>query len=153
MESAGEVRDRLLDALQSGDSSWKFSASRKFLRSKPGKLRCQPRFVHRKPLAAVPPLGLDQALFDRTFADRQAQGESNEIGIVELDASAGILVIVHYAWVQKSDIREPIIWGSIAMLLLILRIPAVRRKVVRYRKKISTSFGRTAASTATKTNG
>ena len=41
-------------------------------------------------------------------------------------------MIVHYIWVQKSDIREPLIWGSILGLLLILRIPAVRRQVVVY---------------------
>ncbi len=64
---------------------------------------------------------------------------------------AGILVIIHYAWVQKSDIREALIWGSIVILLLVLRIPAVRKAAVRYRKKLSARFGRSTAATATKT--
>lgn len=46
---------------------------------------------------------------------------------------AGVLVIFHYIWVQKSDIREPLIWGAILGLLLILRVPAVRRWVAGWR--------------------
>ncbi len=49
---------------------------------------------------------------------------------------AGILVIIHYTWVQKSDIREPLVWGSIVVLLLALRIPVARRTIVRFRKKM-----------------
>jgi sulfoxide reductase heme-binding subunit YedZ len=51
---------------------------------------------------------------------------------------AGILVIFHYIWVVKSDIREPLIWGAILGLLLILRIPAVRKKVVHWRTRLTT---------------
>ncbi len=47
---------------------------------------------------------------------------------------AGILVIIHYTWVQKSDIREPLVWGSIVVLSL--RIPVARRTIVRFRKKM-----------------
>ena len=46
---------------------------------------------------------------------------------------AGILVIVHYAWVQKSDIREPLMWGGIVILLLVVRIPVVRKSFRRLR--------------------
>jgi len=53
--------------------------------------------------------------------------------------------------VQKSDIREALIWGSIVILLLVLRIPAVRKAVVRYRKKLSARFSRSTTATATKT--
>ena len=49
---------------------------------------------------------------------------------------AGILVIIHYTWVQKSDIREPLVWGGIVVLLLVLRIPVVRRAIVRFRKRM-----------------
>lgn len=38
---------------------------------------------------------------------------------------AGILVIVHFAWLVK-DIREPVRFGAVVALLLILRIPGVR---------------------------
>lgn len=39
---------------------------------------------------------------------------------------AGILVVIHYIWVVKSDIREPLIYSSILIVLLLLRIPAIR---------------------------
>lgn len=40
---------------------------------------------------------------------------------------AGLLVVVHYVWLVKSDIREPLIYGGLVVILLIARIPAVRR--------------------------
>jgi sulfoxide reductase heme-binding subunit YedZ len=51
--------------------------------------------------------------------------------------AAGILVIVHYLWVQKADIRQPLIWGAVLGLLLVLRIPAVRRQVVKTRSRLT----------------
>ncbi len=39
---------------------------------------------------------------------------------------AGILVIVHYTWVVKADIRQPLAWAAIILLLLLLRLPAMR---------------------------
>lgn len=47
--------------------------------------------------------------------------------------AAGILVMFHFIWVQKSDIREPLIWASILAVLLILRVPAVRSRAVSFR--------------------
>lgn len=49
---------------------------------------------------------------------------------------AGALVIVHYIWVQKSDIREPLIWGAILGLLLLLRVPAIRKRAASWRGAI-----------------
>jgi sulfoxide reductase heme-binding subunit YedZ len=48
---------------------------------------------------------------------------------------AGVLIVVHYVWLVKSDIREPLLFGAILAILLIARIPAVRRTAtsVRYR--------------------
>jgi DMSO/TMAO reductase YedYZ heme-binding membrane subunit len=40
---------------------------------------------------------------------------------------AGLLVIVHYIWLVKSDIRIPILYGLVIVILLILRIPSIRR--------------------------
>ncbi len=39
---------------------------------------------------------------------------------------AGILVIIHYLWLVKSDIREPLIYGAIVVFLLLMRISRVR---------------------------
>jgi len=38
----------------------------------------------------------------------------------------GILVIIHYLWLVKSDIREPLIYGAIVVFLLLMRLPRVR---------------------------
>lgn len=46
---------------------------------------------------------------------------------------AGILVIVHYVWLVKSDIRVPLLYGAVVLALLIVRIPYVRRVVSRFR--------------------
>jgi sulfoxide reductase heme-binding subunit YedZ len=46
---------------------------------------------------------------------------------------AGILAIIHYTWVQKSDIRQPLLWGGIVVVLLVVRIPVVRKSLRRLR--------------------
>jgi sulfoxide reductase heme-binding subunit YedZ len=50
---------------------------------------------------------------------------------------AGILAVIHYVWLVKSDIREPLVYGGIVLLLLISRIPAVRKVLTSLRSKIS----------------
>jgi sulfoxide reductase heme-binding subunit YedZ len=49
---------------------------------------------------------------------------------------AGILVIIHFVWLVKSDIREPLIWGGVLAILLVLRIPPVRRAASSLRYKV-----------------
>lgn len=51
----------------------------------------------------------------------------------QLVYAAGILVIFHFVWLVKSDIREPLIWGAVLAVLLILRVPPVRRVASRLR--------------------
>jgi sulfoxide reductase heme-binding subunit YedZ len=46
---------------------------------------------------------------------------------------AGILVTLHYTWAVKSDIRLPLLFGAIILLLLVARIPSVRRSISRWR--------------------
>jgi sulfoxide reductase heme-binding subunit YedZ len=49
--------------------------------------------------------------------------------LVYLSAAAGV---VHFAWGQKADIREPLVWGGILAGLLAIRVVvAVRRRVAR----------------------
>ncbi len=48
---------------------------------------------------------------------------------------AGGLVVLHYAWAVKSDIRQPLLWGAIIGVGLILRLPAVRKAVVARRAR------------------
>jgi len=40
---------------------------------------------------------------------------------------AALLAVVHYVWLVKSDIREPLAYGAIVLLLLIFRLPWMRR--------------------------
>ncbi len=42
---------------------------------------------------------------------------------------AGILVVIHYVWLVKTDVRVPLLYGLGVVLLLLLRIPAVRRRL------------------------
>lgn len=53
---------------------------------------------------------------------------------------AAVLAIVHFAW-QVKDIREPLRYGAVLALLLMVRIPGVRRAAssVRYRLKTRTA--------------
>jgi sulfoxide reductase heme-binding subunit YedZ len=46
---------------------------------------------------------------------------------------AGVLAIVHYIWLVKSDIREPLVYGAILAFLLLVRIPYVRKNAARLR--------------------
>jgi sulfoxide reductase heme-binding subunit YedZ len=47
---------------------------------------------------------------------------------------AGIVVIIHYAWAKKGnlftlsgDILAPLLWGLLLVILLVLRLPAIRK--------------------------
>lgn len=48
---------------------------------------------------------------------------------------AGILAVVHFLWLVK-DVREPLRYAALLALLLLLRIPRVRRAVSRVRQKL-----------------
>ncbi len=41
---------------------------------------------------------------------------------------AALLAVVHYGWLVKADRREPLLWGAAVILLLILRLPVLRRQ-------------------------
>jgi len=53
---------------------------------------------------------------------------------------AALLVMLHYVWVQKADIREPIIWTSILVTLLALRLPPVRHWAISERSKAKARY-------------
>jgi sulfoxide reductase heme-binding subunit YedZ len=46
---------------------------------------------------------------------------------------AGILAVIHYVWLVKSDIREPLAYGGIVLLLLLFRLPRMRKWLSRQR--------------------
>ncbi|MEZ4860030.1 MAG: protein-methionine-sulfoxide reductase heme-binding subunit MsrQ [Caldilineaceae bacterium] len=46
---------------------------------------------------------------------------------------AGVLAVLHYLWLVKIDITKPLIYGGVLALLLLLRLPPIRRKVSSWR--------------------
>ena len=48
-----------------------------------------------------------------------------------------LLVVVHYVWLVKSDVRQPLAWGAVVISLLLLRVPAVRRRAAALRANLS----------------
>lgn len=48
---------------------------------------------------------------------------------------AAPLAIVHYVWLVKSDVREPLAYGAVLALLLAARVPPVRRALIRLRAR------------------
>ena len=84
-------------------------------------------------------VGFASGLFLLLLAMTSTRGWQKRLGknwkrLHRLAYLAGILAIVHFMWLVK-DIREPLRYGAVVTLLLIVRIPIVRRAVgnVRYR--------------------
>jgi sulfoxide reductase heme-binding subunit YedZ len=48
---------------------------------------------------------------------------------------AGILAVIHFLWLVK-DVREPLRYGAVVALLLILRIPPIRKAASNVRRQI-----------------
>jgi len=47
---------------------------------------------------------------------------------------AGILVILHYTWLVKADIREPLIYGAFMAVFLLIRLPYLRDQIIKFRE-------------------
>jgi len=62
--------------------------------------------------------------------------------LIYLASSLGVL---HFFWKVKADTREPLIFGAVIGLLLLVRVPAVRRWVVRARAGSALRAGRHVA--------
>lgn len=60
---------------------------------------------------------------------------------------AGILAVLHYFILVKIDKREPLIYAGVLALLLVLRLPPVRRQVSRVRQRFSRKPGKAVART------
>ena len=54
--------------------------------------------------------------------------------------AAGLLAVLHYAWSVKSDIRQPVAFGVVVLLLLVARIPIVRNSLSRFRWKFASKL-------------
>jgi sulfoxide reductase heme-binding subunit YedZ len=50
---------------------------------------------------------------------------------------AAPLAVIHFVWLVKADIREPLLYGAAVALLLLLRAPGIRRSISRLRYRLS----------------
>ena len=50
---------------------------------------------------------------------------------------ASILVFIHFVWLVKSDIREPLAYGAVIVLLLMLRFKVIKKPLVNLRETFS----------------
>lgn len=50
---------------------------------------------------------------------------------------AGVLVIIHFVWLVKSDIREPLAYGVVVIVLLTLRLKTIRKALVSLRERLA----------------
>ncbi len=48
---------------------------------------------------------------------------------------AAPLAVVHFVWLVKADVREPLLYGAVVAGLLALRLPPVRRALTRLRQR------------------
>jgi len=55
---------------------------------------------------------------------------------------AGVLAVLHFFWLVKIDITQPLIYGAILAVLLVLRIPQIRQFFARLRMKPATNTTR-----------
>ncbi|MEW5960003.1 MAG: protein-methionine-sulfoxide reductase heme-binding subunit MsrQ [Chloroflexota bacterium] len=54
---------------------------------------------------------------------------------------AGLLAVIHFVWLVKSDIREPLVYGAIVGALLLLRVPLVRKNISKLRARFKSKPG------------
>ena len=52
---------------------------------------------------------------------------------------ASLLVIVHFVWLVKSDIRRPLAYGAVVVFLLLLRTPWARQMGRKLRSRLTSS--------------
>ena len=50
---------------------------------------------------------------------------------------ACLLAVIHFVWLVKSDVREPLAYGAVVLLLLALRLKTIRRTLVNLREKLA----------------
>lgn len=50
---------------------------------------------------------------------------------------AALLAVVHFVWLVKADIREPLLYGAALALLLVLRLAPVRRAIAGLRARLT----------------
>jgi methionine sulfoxide reductase heme-binding subunit len=50
---------------------------------------------------------------------------------------AALLAVIHFVWLVKSDIREPLAYGAVVVILLALRFKSLRKTLVNLRERFA----------------
>ncbi len=58
------------------------------------------------------------------------------------------LAVVHYVWLVKADVREPLLYGAVVGLLLALRLPPLRKRITHLRYRITSHTMRSPQSSS-----
>jgi methionine sulfoxide reductase heme-binding subunit len=64
-----------------------------------------------------------------------------------------LLAVVHYTWLVKSDVREPLAWGLGVVVLLGMRMPRVRRAISAARQRRAADADTAAARRSARDTG
>jgi len=51
----------------------------------------------------------------------------------KLAYAAGVLSVVHFIWLVKQGVTEPWIWAGVIVILLLIRVPVIRKLALRVR--------------------
>ena len=61
---------------------------------------------------------------------------------------AGVLAVVHFLWLVKNTYTEPLLYGAVLALLLVTRVPPVRRRLAGWRRRAQRGLSRRWSSAA-----
>jgi len=50
---------------------------------------------------------------------------------------AALLAVIHFVWLVKSDVREPLAYGAVVAMLLALRLRTIRQALVNLRERLA----------------
>jgi methionine sulfoxide reductase heme-binding subunit len=50
---------------------------------------------------------------------------------------AALLAVIHFVWLVKSDVREPLAYGAVVVILLALRFKKLRKALVSLRERVA----------------
>jgi sulfoxide reductase heme-binding subunit YedZ len=87
-------------------------------------------------------IGLASLLIMLPLAITSTKGWMRRLGrnwkrLHQLVYAAGVLAVLHFLMLVKADRTEPLIYAIVLSVLLLLRVPFIRRKIVSWRRQIS----------------
>jgi methionine sulfoxide reductase heme-binding subunit len=86
-------------------------------------------------------VGLATALILLPLAITSTRGWMKRLGrkwkqLHRLIYVASLLAVIHFVWLVKGDPRQPLLYGLVVVLLLLARVPAVRKRLAGLRRSL-----------------